>query len=134
MCFVVKARIPATGIPTTYWPFAPDLAVEVISPSDRLADVHVKITEYFGAGARLVWVVEPETRTVHAYRSPRDVQVFGIEDELSGDEILPGFRCAVRRLFPSPGSSAHPDAFPSRVRHALQPAGAMRSADYSTGR
>lgn len=45
-------------------------------------------------------VVEPETCTVHVYRSPRDVRVFGIEDELSGGEVLPGFRCAVRRLFP----------------------------------
>ena len=123
VCFVAKARIPAKGIPTTYRPFAPDLAVEVISPSDRLVDVHVKITEYFAAGARLVWVVEPETRTVHVYRSRRDVQVIGIGDELDGDEVLPSFRCAVRRLFPEMGQNAHPDGFPSRVRHALQPAG-----------
>ena len=98
--FVAGSRIPETGVPTTYWPFAPDLAVEVVSPSDRLADVHVKVAEYFSAGTRQVWIVEPATRTVHAYRGPHDVQVFGADDELTGDDVLPGFRCEVGRLFP----------------------------------
>ena len=103
---VVKSRIPPTGIPSTYWAFAPDLAVEVVSPSDRLADVHVKIAEYFAAGTRLVWLVEPETRMVHVYRSLLQVEVVGTEDDLEGGDVLPGFRCAVRRLFPSVPSSA----------------------------
>ena len=98
--FVAKARIPATGIPTGYWPFAPDLAVEVVSPSDRLSEVHTKLADYFSAGTRLVWVVEPETRVVYAYRSMHDVQVLGDDAELDGGDVLPGFRCAVRRLFP----------------------------------
>ena len=98
--FVSRERIPKTGIPTSYWPFAPDLAVEVPSPSDRFADIEMKIAEYFSAGTRLVWVVEPATRTVRVYRSPRDVQVVGEEGELNGGEVLPAFRCAVRRLFP----------------------------------
>ncbi len=98
--FVSTRRIPLTGVPTTYWPFAPDLAVVVVSPSDRLADLHVKIAEYFAAGARAVWVAEPATRTVRAYRSPSEVQVFGVDDELTGGDVLPGFRCKVRRLFP----------------------------------
>ena len=72
----------------------------VISSSDCLTDVHVKITEYFAAGAGLVWVVEPETRTVHVYRSTRDVHVLGSGASWYGDEVLPGFRCAVRRLLP----------------------------------
>ena len=102
---VVKSRVPSTGIPGTYWPFAPDLAVEVVSPSDRLADVHVKIAEYFTAGTRLVWLLEPETRMVHVYRSPQHVEVVGTEEDLDGGDVLPGFRCAVRRLFPSDRSS-----------------------------
>ena len=102
---VVKSRIPETGIPSGYWPFAPDLAVEVVSPSDRLAEVHVKIAEYFAAGTRLVWLVEPKTRMVHVYRSAREVEVAGSEQDLTGGDVLPGFRCAVRRLFPSDGSS-----------------------------
>ena len=98
---VLKSRIPDTGIPSSYWPFAPDLAVEVVSPSDRLAEVHVKIAEYFAAGTRLVWLVEPETRMVHVYRSLKVVEVVGTEQELEGGDVLPGFRCEVRRLFAS---------------------------------
>ena len=98
--FVANGRIPHTGVPAGYWPFAPDLAVEVVSPSDRLADVHVKIAEYFAAGTRLVWLVEPETRMVHVYRSQQQVEVLGTEDDLEGGDVLPGFRSPVQRLFP----------------------------------
>ena len=85
--FVAQARIPATGIPTSYWPFAPDLAVEVVSPSDRLSDVHTKLADYFSAGTRLVWVIEPETRVVYAYRSPHDLQVIGEDGALDGGDV-----------------------------------------------
>lgn len=97
--FIDKARIPESGIPKTYWPFAPDLAVEVLSPSDRFSAVQTKIAEYFSAGTRLVWVIEPATRTVYVYRSSHDVQALGEDDELSGADVLPGFRYAVKRLF-----------------------------------
>ena len=112
---VLASRVPASGVPAGYWPFAPDLAVEVVSPSDRLADVHVKIAEYFAAGTRLVWLVEPETRMVHVYRSQQQVEVLGTEDDLSrcgfaGGDVLPGrrFRWKVRsecvqNLFPPVG-------------------------------
>ncbi len=102
---VLKSRIPQTGIPAGYWPFAPDPAVEVVSPSDRLAEVHVKIAAYFAAGTRLVWLVEPETRMVQVYGSAREVEVVGTEQEFEGAEVLPGFRCEVRRLFPPDPSS-----------------------------
>ena len=100
IAFVADERIPKTGIPKTYWPFAPDLAVEVVSPSDRLTEMHAKIADYFAAGTRLVWLVEPAARVVHIYRSPRDVQMIGDDGELSGGDLLPGFRCAVQWLFP----------------------------------
>ncbi len=99
--FIARHRIPDTGVPTTYWPLAPDLAVEVISPSDRLLDLHVKIADYFAAGTRLVWIVEPSTRTVHVYRSPRDLEMIGEDGELTGGDVFPGFRCSVRQVFPS---------------------------------
>ena len=98
--FIAKARIPEAGIPTAYWPFAPDLAVEVVSPSDRLSDVRTRIAESFAAGTRLVWVVEPTTRTVHVHRSADAMQTLGGDDVLSGEDVIPSFRCAVRRLFP----------------------------------
>ena len=88
--FVAAARIPVTGVPRTYWPCAPDLAVEVMSPSDRLADMHAKVAEYFASGARLVWIVEPATRTVYVHRPPHDVRALGNEDDLDGGDVLPG--------------------------------------------
>ena len=99
VAFVAASHVPDTGIPTFYWPSAPDLAVEVLSPWDRPAEVRRKVDEYFAAGTRLVWIVDPATRTVHVYRSPHDVRVLRGDDELSGDDVLPGFRCVVKRLF-----------------------------------
>ncbi|MCE2539222.1 MAG: Uma2 family endonuclease [Acidobacteria bacterium] len=60
-----------------------------------------KIAEYFAAGTRLVWIVEPATRRVHVYRSLHGVQVLEEDGELTGGDVLPGFRCAVKRLFPA---------------------------------
>jgi len=100
VAFVAADRVPNTGIPTFYWPSAPDLAVEVLSPWDRPAEVRRKVEEYFAAGTRLVWIVDPAAETVHVYRSLHDVQVLRDEDELCGNDVLPDFRCAVKRLFP----------------------------------
>ena len=94
-----RSELVAGEIPTFYWPSAPHLAVEVLSPWDRPAEVRRKVAEYFAAGTRPVWIVDPAAHTVHVHRSPHDVQVLGYDDELSGDDVLPGFRCAVKRLF-----------------------------------
>ena len=98
--FVAAHRIPDAGVPTAYWPFAPDLAVEVVSPSERRADVQVKVAEYCAAGARAVWVIDPAARTVHAHGAPGGAQVFSVDDTLTGGDLLSGFQCEVRRLFP----------------------------------
>jgi Uma2 family endonuclease len=97
--FIAKTRIPSEGIPRTYWPFAPDLAVEVVSPNDRFDEVQEKVSDYFTAGTRLVWVVLPKTRTVLVYRSFHDVRSLGVNDELSGEDVIPGFTCHVAELF-----------------------------------
>ena len=87
--FVAAERIPETGIPRSYWPFAPDLAVEVPSPSDRTADVLARIADYFSAGTRLVWVVEPATRTVNVHRPPQDLEVIREDGRFTGEDVLP---------------------------------------------
>ena len=100
VAFVAADRVPDTGVPAFYWPSAPDLAVEVLSPWDRPAEVRRKVEEYFAAGTRLVWIVDPAAHTVHVYRSPRDVQVLRDEGELNGNDVLPGFRCRVKQVLP----------------------------------
>jgi Uma2 family endonuclease len=97
--FVAAARIPAQGLPPGYWPGAPDLAVEVVSPDDTAAEVKAKISEYFEAGARLVWIVYPETREVVVFRSARASLGLSAQDMLEGVDVVPGFTCAVAELF-----------------------------------
>jgi Uma2 family endonuclease len=78
---------------------APDLIVEILSTSDRWTDVTQKLREYFDIGVRLVWIVDPEAQRIYAYRSLTEVQEFTEKDELSGDEVLPGFSAPVAELF-----------------------------------
>ncbi|MCE2513714.1 MAG: Uma2 family endonuclease [Acidobacteria bacterium] len=92
---------PGRRVPAAYWPCAPDLAVEVVSPWDRPGEIRARIDDYFSAGARLVWLVEPDTATVRVHRSATDVEVIGADGDLDGSDVLPGFRCPVRRLFPA---------------------------------
>jgi Uma2 family endonuclease len=77
----------------------PDLVVEVLSPDDRPGEVARKVREYLEAGVRLVWVADPETKTVIAHRSETDVREFREADRLPGDDVLPGFDVAVAELF-----------------------------------
>lgn len=101
IAFVAQARIPPTGIPRGYWEIAPDLVVEVVSPNDSAADVQDKIEEWLNAGVRRVWVVYPDTQTIHIYRSLKDVNVLKPGDRLDGEDVLPGFSCTVEEIFGS---------------------------------
>ncbi len=82
-----------------YLDVAPDLVVEVISPEDRWSGVMKKLEEYFDIGVRLVWVVDPGTRRVYAYRSLTDVRHFTESDTLPGDDVLPGFSLPIAEIF-----------------------------------
>lgn len=97
--FVAQERIPPEGEPEGYWAIAPDLVVEVVSPSDSALLVQAKVTDWLEAGCRLVWVVYPDTRTVTEYRSLREVQVLMVDQRLAGGEALPGFSCAIAEIF-----------------------------------
>jgi Uma2 family endonuclease len=79
----------------------PDLAVEVISPTDPAEDVQEKAREYVRGGVRLTWQVYPRLREVHAYDGSQAVRIFTSADELEGDPVLPGFRVAMADLFPA---------------------------------
>lgn len=97
--FVSRDRIPSTGIPEGFWPGAPDLAVEIVSPNDRAEDVHAKVGEYLEAGARAVWVLWPRERSVTVYGAAGSVNELGPDDELDGGDVLPGFSVRVDKLF-----------------------------------
>jgi Uma2 family endonuclease len=99
VAFVARAHVPATGVPIGYFPVAPDLAVEVVSPSDTAAEVQQKVDDYFKAGSQQVWVVYPDQRSVAVYRSAGEMRYFAAEDVLDGGPLLPGFTSPVAEIF-----------------------------------
>ena len=86
-------------LPDSFVPMAPDLAVEVLSPSDRMADALAKAAMYLQAGTSLVWLVNPATRTVVVFRSEMDPVTLGESDTLDGGDVLPGFSVPVAEIF-----------------------------------
>lgn len=97
--FVRRERIPASGLPQGYWPGAPDLAVEVVSPGDTARDINEKIAEWLHAGSQAVWVVEPRARTVTIHVAGGQMVTVGSNETLDGAPVLPGFKCAVSEIF-----------------------------------
>jgi Uma2 family endonuclease len=97
--FVRRERVVAVGELEGFWPGAPDLAVEVISPSDSFADVEEKVFDWLDAGSRAVVVVNPKKRSVTLYRSVSDVRVLGEKESLSVEDVVPGWSLPVRDLF-----------------------------------
>ena len=77
----------------------PDMAVEVVSPSDTLNRIQEKVFPYLEAGTQLVWLLEPRAKTVTAYRSETDITLLTRNDTLSGEEVVKGFSCQVAELF-----------------------------------
>ena len=97
--FVSNSKIPATGEPFDIWDFAPDIAVEVISPSERHNEVERKISDYFEAGVRQVWKIVPESKTLTIYFSATETKILTETDELTCEEILPKFRLKLSDIF-----------------------------------
>ena len=98
--FISAERLPPDEFPHGYPTLAPDLAVEVLSPSERPGMRREKMRDYFAAGTRLVWEVDPAQRTITVYRSAQDGTTLAATDELTGAEVLPGFACRVGELIP----------------------------------
>jgi Uma2 family endonuclease len=97
--FVHRDRVPPPAERRGFVPVVPDLAVEIVSPSDSASDVLDKITSYLDAGVRVVWLVEPRRRTLTVYHADRSARILRADDELDGGDVLPGFRLRISELF-----------------------------------
>jgi Uma2 family endonuclease len=96
--FVCADRVRGV-LPRGFFPGAPDLAVEVVSPSDRRAAVLAKVQDWLAAGCRAVWLVDPAERTVSIHDNRGQVRTLSVSDELTGGDVVPGFRLPVAEIF-----------------------------------
>ncbi|MXX18023.1 MAG: Uma2 family endonuclease [Dehalococcoidia bacterium] len=103
VAFFAVGTIPLDARVTGYAEVAPDLVVEIVSPSDSRREVHDKAHMWLNHGVRLVWVVQPETRTVDVYRPDGEIATLGEQDALDGQDVLSGFTCEVSAIFPRRG-------------------------------
>lgn len=98
--FVRRERFSPEHYKEGFLTIRPDLVVEVISANDIATEVDEKIEEYLAAGVPLVWEVIPETRVVYVHRKDGTVTKLHLSDELTGEDVLPGFHCRVADFFP----------------------------------
>jgi Uma2 family endonuclease len=101
--FIPRDRMPPGPPPAGHWKVVPALVVEVVSPNDVMAKVDRKVQDYLLAGISLIWVLVPETRVIHVYRSNGTAERLSPGDTLDGEDILPGFRCEVVKIFEGQG-------------------------------
>ncbi|MEX2171847.1 MAG: Uma2 family endonuclease [Pirellulales bacterium] len=99
LAFVRKERIAVLGVPVKYFPEAPALVVEVVSPSDTVDKVDAKMLRWLHAGVELGWVCRPRARSVTVYRVLDDIRVLTENDVLDGAPVLPGYTCRVGDFF-----------------------------------
>ena len=97
---ILWSRFPNRKLPKEPIPnLGPDLAIEVLRPSNTEAEMRRKVREYFASRARLAWLIDPATRTAHVYTSPAEFTEVAADGELDGGELLPGFRVSLADLF-----------------------------------
>jgi Uma2 family endonuclease len=99
VAFLSEERERETQDERPYVPGAPDLAVEVISPSDRTREVLGKVSDYLAAGSRIVWVVNPVSEEVSVFHSPFAPRTLAGADVLDGEDVLPGFSVTIAEIF-----------------------------------
>jgi Uma2 family endonuclease len=96
------ARSKYGDAPAEKWPdYAPDLAVEILSPSDRVGAMAEKMAQYFGAGARMVWLIDPGDRMAVIYTAAGDAHVIREHQDLAGGDVVTGFSCTLREILDS---------------------------------
>ena len=99
VAFVSSERLPEGRLPQGFLHGAPDLAVEVLSPSDNPVEIQQKVRDYIEAGARLVWVVAPQAKTVTVYRGDGSARLLREQEPLEGEEVLPGLTIPLDEVF-----------------------------------
>jgi Uma2 family endonuclease len=110
VCFLSWQRFPGGERPQApIPPLAPDLAVEILSPGNTEGEMRRKLRDYFTAGVRLVWYVDPATRSARAYTAPDQCVEIGEDGSLSGGDVLPEFTLPLRELFARAERGAPPD-------------------------
>jgi Uma2 family endonuclease len=100
VAFVAAARYRGRPLmDVNAWDVVPNLAVEVISPTNLAEEVLDRIGEYFGAGVEMVWLIYPRHRQVHSWEAPTRVRILTEQDDLDGGSVVSGFRLPLRDLF-----------------------------------
>jgi len=99
VAFVRQEGLDETGDAPGFWPGAPDLAIEVLSPGDTYSEVEEKVLDRLAAGTNLVIVIDPRQRSATAYRSPTAIRVLGASDVLDGADVVPGWAIPVADIF-----------------------------------
>jgi Uma2 family endonuclease len=99
VAFVSRQRLPDGRLPQGFLAGAPDLAVEVLSPRDNPVDIQQKIRDYLEAGARLVWLVAPEAKTVTVYRPDGSARLLREPEALDGEDVLAGLSIPLTEVF-----------------------------------
>jgi len=97
--FIRRGRLPDDKPPRGHLRIPPDLAIEVVSPNDLAGDIDERVADFLQAGAKLMWVLYPSTRTVYVFRQDGSMSRLTAANELSGEDVLPGFVCRVEELF-----------------------------------
>jgi len=98
VAFVRRERLP-DPVPVAFAAFAPDLAVEILSPGDRPGETLAKVADYLSAGTQLVWVIDPKRRSARIYQEDGTELVIGERDALEGGDVIPGFSCPLDSIF-----------------------------------
>jgi Uma2 family endonuclease len=99
VAFVRRERVEEVGEVEGYWPGSPDLAVEVVSPSDLYTEVEEKVSDWLESGVRMVVIVNPRNKTVTVRRSESEIIVLGENDTLDGGEAVSGWSMPIRDVF-----------------------------------
>lgn len=99
VAFIRAERIPPEGMPEGFFPGAPDLAIEVVSPNDTAVEVLAKVQDYLSHGTLAVWVLYPRVRSVMAYRADGSARLLTMGASLEDEELLPGFSLPLDELF-----------------------------------
>jgi Uma2 family endonuclease len=99
VAFVDRNRVKAAGMVEGFWAGAPDLAVQVMSPSDSYSDVEEKVIDWLAAGTRMVVVANPKKRTATVYRSATQIVILSEDQLLDGADVVPGWSIRVKDIF-----------------------------------